>query len=524
MKVLVPDTSVIIDGRFNIFLKQIKDKCKIVIPEAVISELENQANKGREIGFKGLDEVIALKKLAEEMGLELVFHGARPTPEQIKYSRTGEIDEIIRYVALDVGGTLVTGDNVQAKVAQIKGIDVELLPPLEEKRENILERMFEENIMSIHLKENVIPVAKKGRPGNIRIIKLRETPCTLEQLEYLAKDILREAKARRDGFIEIERRGATVIQLGPYRISICRPPFSDGFEITAVRPIAKVSLEDYSLSDKLMNRLEKRAEGILIAGPPGAGKSTFAQALAEFYSKREKIVKTMESPRDLQVTEEITQYSPLEGSMEKTADILLLVRPDYTIYDELRKTSDFQVFADMRLAGVGMIGVVHSTEAIDAIQRLIGRVEMGMIPQVVDTIIFIKDGWIKKVYEINFTVRVPTGMVEADLARPLVEVRDFDSGKVEYEIYTYGEEVIVMPLTGEIDTESKRDRAIEKITRELERYVEDIRKIDMISDREAIVYIDKRSIPRLLGRKGKRILRIEKRLGIRIDIRPIEDY
>ena len=84
----------------------------------------------------------------------------------------------------------------------------------------------------------------------------------------------------------------------------------------------------------------------------------------------------MESPRDLQVPAEITQYSPLNGRMEDTADLLLLVRPDYTIYDEVRKTGDFLIFADMRLAGVGMIGVVHATRAVDAIQRLIGRVNL----------------------------------------------------------------------------------------------------------------------------------------------------
>lgn len=49
------------------------------------------------------------------------------------------------------------------------------------------------------------------------------------------------------------------------------------------------------------------------------------------------VVKTMESPRDLQVSDEITQYAPLERDMQKTADILLLVRPDFTIYDEMRK-------------------------------------------------------------------------------------------------------------------------------------------------------------------------------------------
>src|SRR5665648_42765 len=77
----------------------------------------------------------------------------------------------------------------------------------------------------------------------------------------------------------------------------------------------------------------------------------------------------MESPRDLQVRREITQYAPLDGSMRNTADILLLVRPDYTIYDEVRKSEDFHVFADLRLAGVGMIGVMHASQAIDAVQR-----------------------------------------------------------------------------------------------------------------------------------------------------------
>ena len=76
-----------------------------------------------------------------------------------------------------------------------------------------------------------------------------------------------------------------------------------------------------------------------------------------------------------------------------------------------------------------------------------GRVELGMVPHILDTIIFVRDGSIKKVYELTLTVKVPSGMTEADLARPLVEVRDFESGAIEYEIYTYGDENVVVPVS-----------------------------------------------------------------------------
>ena len=86
--------------------------------------------------------------------------------------------------------------------------------------------------------------------------------------------------------------------------------------------------------------MRERHRGLLVAGAPGAGKSTLAQAIAEYLESVGWIVKTMEKPRDLQVSENVTQYTALGGDFAKTADFLLLVRPDYTIYDELRKTSE----------------------------------------------------------------------------------------------------------------------------------------------------------------------------------------
>jgi ATPase len=312
-----------------------------------------------------------------------------------------------------------------------------------------------------------------------------------------------------------------VIQLGRFRIAITRPPLSDGLEVTIVRPVVSFTLQDYGLSGKLMERLATRAEGILIAGPPGSGKTTFASSLAEFYLKQNKIVKTLESPRDLQVGPEITQYGPLEGDFEKTAEILLLVRPDYTVFDEVRKSKDFTIFADMRLAGVGMIGVVHASEAIDAIQRFIGRVELGMIPHIIDTIIFIQYGEVRNLYTLNLTVKVPTGMTEADLARPVVEVRDFENGVLEYEVYTFGEENVIISVKDAKPVVSAAQKlAAERIVQEVRKFDPDA-EVKMVSDNRAVVRVDNEIVPIIIGKKGVTITKLEEKLGVKLDVEPL---
>jgi len=524
-KRILADTSAVISG---IITREFAEKgSEIFIPLPVVQELEHQANVGKAIGVEGLDELNKLSELSKEKKFKLEFVGKPVEKDDIKYAYTGKIDSIIRDLANQYNATLVTSDKTQASVATAMQIACSYFEPKvrEAKSASLpFEKYFDKLTMSVHLKENLKVKRKTGGPGNWVLEELKSGKMTKDFLNEVIDMIIEEAHRDLNSFIEIDMRGCTVVQLREYRIVITKHPFSDSTELTIVKPIKHMSLDDYKLSSNLLNRLKSKAEGILVVGPPGAGKTTFAQAIAEFYNDQGKIVKTMEQPRDLQVSKEITQYGPLNKSMANTGDILLLVRPDYTIYDEIRRSNDFKIFEDLRLAGVGMVGVSHASQPIDAIQRFVGRVELGVIPQVVDTLIFIKDGVIDTVYTLNMAVKVPTGMVEQDLARPVVEVKDFETRDLQYEIYSYGEEVVVIPVKSVKEQKAKNyDDVKLPWENRIKKYAPGA-KIEY-SNGEVTVSAPSFQLKKLIGRKGSTIHSLEKSFGVKISVfEGSEDY
>ncbi|PSP84932.1 ATPase [Halobacteriales archaeon QS_6_64_34] len=534
---IVPDTSVVIDGRVSTQVAADADAdsegngmgfagATVVVPEAVVGELEAQANDGRETGWEGLEELQALVELAESGTIDVEYVGRRPDAIEKRDAGEGEIDALIRDIAGDRGATLVTSDDVQAEVARAKGLDVEFIEPRGRSVDHLeIETFFDEATMSVHLKVGVKPYAKKGSIGDMHYQPIRDDVATEEELRGYAEDIIDAARDSPDGFLELDEPGMSIVQFRDMRIAIARPPFSDAREITAVRPVVKTVLDDYDHADELRARFTEQQRGVLISGSPGAGKSTFAQAVGEFLVDSDYSVKTMEKPRDLQVGPEITQYTALGGSMEKTADSLLMVRPDYTIYDEVRKTDDFEVFADMRLAGVGMVGVVHATRAVDALQRLIGRVELGLIPQIVDTVVYIEAGQVHTVYDVKTEVKVPHGLMEEDLARPVIVVRDFETGQPEYEIYTFNRQVVTVPLNEDDESE---DSGVDRLAKqEVEREIRSIARghvdVELRGPDTAVVWVEEDDIPQVIGKGGGRITDVENRLGIDIDVRTLDE-
>jgi len=522
----VLDTSVIADGRITEEVRRGRFvEATFIVPEAVLAELEAQAEHGQETGFAGLNELKQLQSLSWEGAIKLEYKGERPRGNVLRAHELGELDSLIRRLAEEEGATLLTSDRVQALVCEARGVPVMYFEsPGAHRLESLaIMRYFDEQTMSVHLRAHTRPKAKKGTPGEMKIVHLSEKPLTEREVEVMAREIVEAAEQHPEGFIEMDSGGSTVVQLQNLRIAIARPPFSDALEITVVRPVAHTRLEDYAYADLLKERLAERHRGVLVSGAPGAGKSTFVQAIADYLQEAGWVIKTMEKPRDLEVSDEITQYTALEGEMANTADVLLLVRPDYTIFDEMRRTEDFQVFADMRLAGVGMVGVVHATRGIDALQRLIGRVELGMIPQVVDTVVFIDEGDVRQLYEVEFTVKVPTGMGDTDLARPVIEVRDFESKQLAFEIYSFGEQVVVMPI-GEVVSEKAVWKLAERtLEYELRRLIKGSVAVEIQSDNRAILYVEDHRIPQVLGKGGSNIRELERRLGMSLDVRTFDE-
>ena len=392
---------------------------------------------------------------------------------------------------------------------------------------SVLDKFFDDNTMSIHIKE-WNPFLKKNWWPDGRNPVLSKDVMTKDMVSKLIDDIFKEIETRDDAILEIDRQMSKVIQLWPYRIVIVYPPLSDGLEITAVKPIKKLSLDDYNLDQDVLDLFKNSAKWILVSWAPGSWKTTFAQALVELYEQQNKIIKTIESPRDLMVPENVVQYSFTYGSHDEVRDILLLSRPDYTVYDEVRNTSDFELYKDMRLTWIWLIWVIHATRPVDSIQRFLGTIEMWIVPQVIDTVIFIDKWKIKEILQLNLTVKVPEWMESDDLARPVIQVSSFFDKQIVYEIYSFGEQIVVMPLGEEIQNQAKEKWW--KLNHYAKLSIDNILKeilpcsfISKVSGDKLELFVPKSEKWAIVWKWWQNIQSIEDQLGLKINVQTFED-
>src|ERR671931_2013650 len=205
-KRFVVDTSIIIDGEITKMLESgeiINGDSEIIIPVAVLDELQSQASTNKEHGFVGLDELKKIREYCSNRGIAIRFIGARPNLDDIRLAKHGRIDSIIKDIALQENAVLITADYVQAEVAEAQGIQsIHIRAPT--KVSNLeFEKYFDDDTMSVHLKEGVRPMAKRGKPGNFELVRLSAQTTSQTDLTKIVKEISEASRVSPQGNVEI---------------------------------------------------------------------------------------------------------------------------------------------------------------------------------------------------------------------------------------------------------------------------------------------------------------------------------
>jgi ATPase len=108
-------------------------------------------------------------------------------------------------------------------------------------------------------------------------------------------------------------------------------------------------------------------------------------------------------------------------------------------------------------------------------------------------------------------------MTESDLARPVIEIRNFADNQLEHEIYTFGEENVIVPVLKKIKKVGIEKLAEDKIRDFFKKFDPRV-EVEILSDNRAKVLVDKHSMASIIGKGGSNINDIEKLLKIHIDV------
>ena len=114
--------------------------------------------------------------------------------------------------------------------------------------------------------------------------------------------------------------------------------------------------------------------------------------------------------------------------------------------------------------------------------------------------------------------------MEEDLARPVITITDFETGRPAYEIYTFNRQVVTVPLDDAESEESGTERlAKQEVEREIRSIARGHVEVQIRDPNTAVVYVEDDDISQVIGKGGGRISDVENRLGIDIDVRTFSD-
>ena len=195
------DTSVIFNGQILNLIEdgELGEKPEIFISNIVVAEIEYRTNIQKEIGFYGLNVLKQLREWHEKGEIILNIVGNRPTREEIKMSPGGELDALIRKAALENSAILITADRIQGDVGIFEGLEVMFAwekkkPKTREALSLKLFEYFDKSTMSVHLKRNLPPYAKRGGPGDWHLEVISNEVIDTSLIEDIALEIIENVR------------------------------------------------------------------------------------------------------------------------------------------------------------------------------------------------------------------------------------------------------------------------------------------------------------------------------------------
>ena len=198
----IPDTSVILNSSLKELIEtdKIETRSSILIHAAIVAEIEHLANIGLEKGFDGLKILNQIRNLCKKKEISFQYVGRRPSLSEIKRAYSGEIDALIRDYAWKENGTLITSDKIQCLGSEALGIkNIYMKIKKSDINKSLgIERFFDNETLSIHIKQDCNVYVKKGTPGSIEFEKFSDE-ITGVPLQILSSIILPKASLQKVG-------------------------------------------------------------------------------------------------------------------------------------------------------------------------------------------------------------------------------------------------------------------------------------------------------------------------------------
>lgn len=143
-------------------------------------------------------------------------------------------------------------------------------------------------------------------------------------------------------------------------------------------PLKIATFEDLKLPDTLAKIAGLYRGMVLVTGPTGSGKSTTLAAVIDYMNSRDKIsITTIEDPIEFVHQNKraiVTQREVGEDVMDFNSGVIQALRqdPDVILIGEMRDTDTIRTAIKAAETGHYVLSTLHTTNAIQTIERVIG--------------------------------------------------------------------------------------------------------------------------------------------------------